>query len=306
MPHILSRALWAAVFALALLGPARAEAAAGTVVGIAGQCFDESGGQRKPLRLGSPVEVGDVIEVPAAAKLKLRMGDGSIVSVASNTKFTIATYTLDPKGKRQDAELNLGQGLLRAVVAPVDHPSTFEVKTATGTAAVRSTDWFIEAKPNDTLVAVLTGIVSLTSSTTGQSVAIGPRHGAHVALEHDPTTPQLWTMRMFYALNARVEIPVRRPPRRRHSEEEEYHPGPNNPPPSEGPPPSQYTPPPSQNAPPPNASTPPPPSGPGGFGSYPGGVFGNGPGGMGFPTRPGGGGFTPPPPPPPPRNRGNY
>ncbi|MGH7093414.1 MAG: FecR family protein, partial [Stellaceae bacterium] len=295
----LYRALWAAVFAMAVLGPARAEAAAGTVVGIAGQCFDESGGQRKPLRLGSPVEVGDVIEVPAAAKLKLRMGDGSVLAVASATKFTIASYTLDPRGKRQGAELDLAQGLLRAIVTPVDHPSTFEIKTATGTAAVRSTNWFIDAKPNDTLVAVLSGAVSLSSSTTGQSVLIGPHHGAHVTLEHDPTPPQLWKMSLFYGLIARVEIPARRRPQRhRHSEEEEYYPGPNNPPPSEGPPPSQYTP-------PPNASTPPPSGGRGGFGSYPGGAFGAGPGGMGFPTRPGGGGFVPPPPPQQ-RNRGNY
>lgn len=299
MPKVLSRALWAGAFALAVLASAQAEAAAGKVIGILGQCLDESGGQRKPLRLGSEVEVGDVIEVPAAAKLKLRMSDGSIISVASGSKFAVSTYTLDPKGKRQDAELSLGQGLLRAVVAPVDHPSTFDVKTATGTAAVRSTDWFIEAKPNDTMVSVLVGTVTLTGTTTGQTVAIGPRHGADVTAGQSPTQPKSLKMSVFYNLIARVEIPVRRPTRRRrHSEEEEYYPAPANPNPAGEPAP------PSQNAPPPYAGGAPPVYGaPGGFGSFPGGVFGAGPGGLGYPTRPGGGGYNPPPPPPPPRNR---
>ena len=81
------------------------------------------------------------------AKLKLRMADGSIISVASGTQMTIRAYAVDAAGQRQDATLSLGQGLLRAVVAPVTGPAKFEVDTAVGTAAVRSTDWFVEAFP---------------------------------------------------------------------------------------------------------------------------------------------------------------
>ena len=52
-----------------------------------------------------------------------------------------------PPGSAQKPHLSLGQGLLRAVVAPVERPAKFEVETAVGTAAVRSTDWFVEASP---------------------------------------------------------------------------------------------------------------------------------------------------------------
>ena len=75
------------------------------------------------------------------------MADGSIISVAAGTQMTIRAYAVDAAGQRQNATLSLGQGLLRAVVAPVTGPARFEVDTAVGTAAVRSTDWFVEAFP---------------------------------------------------------------------------------------------------------------------------------------------------------------
>src|SRR5580658_3006758 len=120
----------------------RADTAAGSVVGVAGQCMVERGGSSAPLKLGDKVAVTDTVDVAADGKLKLRMSDGSIISLASGTKLTIATYQTDASGQRQNVQLSLTQGLLRSVVAQVDHPSTFEVSTAVGTAGVRSTDWF--------------------------------------------------------------------------------------------------------------------------------------------------------------------
>jgi hypothetical protein len=95
-------------------------APAGTVVGLNGACVVESGSARSAAKLGQPVQVGDTVVVPADGKLKLRMTDGSVVSVASGTRMTIAAYGTDGAGQRQGAKLSLGQGLLRAVVAPVD------------------------------------------------------------------------------------------------------------------------------------------------------------------------------------------
>src|SRR3569832_2142945 len=76
---------------------------AGTVIGIGGDCFVVSGGSRAALRLGQAVQVGDILDVTVSAKLKLRMGDGSIVSLASGTQVTIRAYVVDAAGQRQDA-----------------------------------------------------------------------------------------------------------------------------------------------------------------------------------------------------------
>jgi len=182
-------------------------AATGNVVGLQGQCLVERGGRQNPLKLGDPVNVTDTVDVPLDGKLKLRMSDGSVISLAAGSKLTLASYQTDAAGKRQSAELTLAQGLLRAVVAPVDHPSTFEVSTAVGTAGVRSTDWFIEAKPGSAQVGVLSGSVVLTSTATRHSVTIPARWGARLEAGRDPVDARVWAPQEFQAVIARTDVP---------------------------------------------------------------------------------------------------
>ncbi len=182
-------------------------AAAGTVVGLSGQCFVESGGARSPLRLGQPVQVSDTVDVPAGGKLKLRMGDGSVISVAAGSRMTIGAYAVNAAGQRENAHLSLGQGLLRAVVAPVEHPASFEVETAVGTAAVRSTDWFVEASTTSMQVGVLKGRVVMTSAATGRGETIPARWGARLEAGHDPVPPRVWSQAEFDAVIARTNVP---------------------------------------------------------------------------------------------------
>ena len=188
---------------------ARAEAgqACGTVVAVSGAAFVEAQGRSSPLKLGDPVAVGATIAVPAPGKLKLRMVDGSIVSFAPGTRVTVADYKTAPDGSRQTAILSLGEGLLRSVVSPVPHPSTYEVSTAVGVAAVRSTDWLIEAQPGSAQVGVLSGAVNLTSRATGRSVTIPARWGARLEAGRDPVPARVWSPQEFAAVIARTDLP---------------------------------------------------------------------------------------------------
>jgi outer membrane protein OmpA-like peptidoglycan-associated protein len=177
----------------------------GTVVGISGECFVESAGQRSALSLGAVVAVGDVVEVSSAAKLKLRMNDRSILSLAAGAKVTIAAYTINADGSRNNVQLTLTQGLLRAAVTPVSQPAIFEVSTATGSAGVRSTDWFIEAKPHGMEVVVISGSVNLSSIATGVQVLIPANHSASVGVGLDPTPPRPLEAAQISDLIARSE-----------------------------------------------------------------------------------------------------
>ena len=201
LPHGLIGAVLLFVSAsLALAAPA------GTVVGLSGLCVVESAGARSNAKLGQPVQVGDTLDVPADGKLKLRMNDGSVVSVASGTRMTVAAYRVDGAGQRQEARLSLGQGLLRAVVAPVERPASFEVDTAVGTAAARSTDWFVEGSAAAMRVGVLTGSVAMTSAATKRAVTIPPRWGARLEAGHDPVSPRVWSQAEFDEVTARTDL----------------------------------------------------------------------------------------------------
>jgi len=204
---ILARAwsYWLIAGAL-LITPATAIAAAGSVVGVNGACTIESGGKAAPAKIGQPVEVGDSIVVPADGKVKLRLNDGSIVSVAAGSRMTIAAFTTDASGQRQDAKLALGQGLIRAVTAPVGRVASFEVDTAVGTAAARSTDWFVESAANSMQVGVLTGSIDMTSRATRRPVTIPSRWGARLEAGRDPVPPRVWSQAEFDAVIQRTDV----------------------------------------------------------------------------------------------------
>lgn len=190
-----------------LLWPALAAAApAGSVVGVNGQCTLERAAQRSALKMGDAVNVGDSVEVAAGGKLKLRMNDGSVLSVAPESRLTVADYQVDASGQRRDAKLSLAQGLLRAVVAPSMGQPNFEVATAVGAAAARSTDWFVESRAGAVQVGVLSGSVSLTSAATRRSVTIPARWGARLEAGRDPVPARVWTPAEFDAFIARTDL----------------------------------------------------------------------------------------------------
>jgi len=97
--------------------------------------------------------------------------------------------------------------VIRAVVAPVAHPASFEVKTAVGTAAVRSTDWFLLATPTTMQVGVLAGSVAMTSAATGNGETIPARWGARLEAGHDPVPPRVWSPDEFARVIAETNVP---------------------------------------------------------------------------------------------------
>ncbi len=191
---------------LVLLGSGAANAGpAGTVVALSGQCVVQSGGARSYLALGAVIQVGDTIEVPENAKAKIRMTDGSVISLAASTGAAITAY--DGAGGR-NAKISLTQGLLRAVVAPVGGTPNFEVETAVGTAAVRSTDWFAQALSASMQVAVRIGSIAFTSRSTGRAIGVPAMAGSRVSAGGDPEPLRAWTEAEFQALIAQTEPPV--------------------------------------------------------------------------------------------------
>jgi hypothetical protein len=199
------RKLVGALFALLGLmlwtDAAPAATLAATVVAVSGSCTARG----RALKPGDAVQVSDTIDVPAGGKLKLRMADDSVISLAPGSSMTVVSYNRGGDGRH--AKLSLIQGLLRAVVAPVGGPSTFEVSTAVGTASVHSAsaDWFIGAQAGSAQVGVLVGNVDLTSAASGRSVSIPGRWGTRLEAGRDPVLPRNWTQAEFDAFTQSTE-----------------------------------------------------------------------------------------------------
>jgi hypothetical protein len=181
-------------------------AVAGTVLAERAVCFLLDGAQKRALKPGDPVAVGDTVSVPLGAKIKLQMIDGSVIAAGSGSTLTIQGYDVDKTSGQRDAVMALAGGLLRSVVAKATQPSTFEVTTATGVAAVRSTDWFVEATPTNTRVGVLKGVVILTSGATKRAMRIPARWGSHVLAGKDPVPARKWTAAEFADVIRRTDL----------------------------------------------------------------------------------------------------
>src|SRR5712692_439036 len=189
------------------LSTATASAAtiAGSVVGLGGAPVLEGNGMRFPLQMGEPVYPGDTVQTPPNGKVKLRMSDGSILSLAPASSVRIDAYAVDGSGQRQSAVLSLGQGLVRAVTAPAGRPAAFEVDTAVGISGARSTDWFVAAGAGYQQVAVLGGSVLLTGRAGGRGVVVPAGSGSRIEAGGQPTPPRVLSQDEFAALLAQTE-----------------------------------------------------------------------------------------------------
>jgi len=182
-----------AIGGLMLWAYAAAAMPAGTVIGVSGSCTDHG----RVLNRGDAVQIGDTLNVPVSANLKLQMADGSVISVAPDSSINVTSYSIDGSGR--NVRLRLMGGALRAQVTSVTGPSTFKVSTASGTASIgsASADWFIKAQVDSAQVAVLAGTVDLTSIVTGQSVSIPAHWGTRLEAGLDPVLPRLWAQAEF-------------------------------------------------------------------------------------------------------------
>jgi hypothetical protein len=195
---------------LAILSASGATRAAdvviGSVVAVRGAVSIESGGTQQPATAKAEVHLGDSI-VTAAGKAQIALKDGTIVSVGENSRVRLADY--DTSGNGIKARVGLISGALRLVVAKVTPSGKFEVETETAVAAVRGTDWLVEAAPGKTSVAVVNGTVAVTSRALKSRASVvldAPGQGTDVPRDGPPTPTTVWGAQRFSSLLARASF----------------------------------------------------------------------------------------------------
>lgn len=206
-PSLLRGVTVALLFALvALAGAAHAaDAVVGKVLAVRGEVVAEAGRERVRLTVDMQVRATFVI-VAANGKAKIELVDGSIVSVGENSRVRIADVAA-PAAPATRVELL--SGALRLLVVKATPGARFEVETETAVAAVRGTDWAIEATHDNTGVVVLTGSVEVRSrdaAAVGAVLLDQPGTGTDVRRGSAPTPPARWGEARRSALLARTSL----------------------------------------------------------------------------------------------------
>jgi hypothetical protein len=139
----MSKPTWIAFLAgavVVLLGLAAMALAAeaGWVAGINGAPSFTRDGKTAPLRRGEAVQIGDRIRTDDISKVKILLGDDSVLNIGPRTEVTIDELTLSSGGRK--GRLAVLFGRFRLSVEPwLTGASDFEVQTPSATAGVRGT-----------------------------------------------------------------------------------------------------------------------------------------------------------------------
>jgi len=169
-----------------------ADIVVGSIVAARGDVFADSGsGAQQPLAVNAPVHRGDTI-VTGRGKAKVALSDGTILSIGENTRVQVSHFA-SPEANPM-VRLNLFSGVLRPLVNRTTSAGSFEVETQTAIAAVRGTEWLMEATADNTAVALLRGRVAVMSRDNRRASVLlqSPGQGTDVARGQPPKPPAPW------------------------------------------------------------------------------------------------------------------
>ena len=139
---------------------AQAQETAGQVQVVVGaaQLIDLSGKSR-PLERGAEVKQGDRIVTGEGALVQMKMTDGALLSVRTDTDVTVEKYRHNEKSAQDSGMLlKLARGALRSITGWIggNNPDAYKVVTPTATIGIRGTDhepvFIPEPKPGETPV----------------------------------------------------------------------------------------------------------------------------------------------------------
>jgi hypothetical protein len=99
----------------------------------------------------------DTIYTMEKGKVRFKMNDGSILSLASETKLELNKSVYDKKKKSRSSFLNMAFGKARFLVVKLVNfkRSEFKVKTPTAVCGVRGSDYVIEASAEESVFIAL-------------------------------------------------------------------------------------------------------------------------------------------------------
>ncbi len=136
--------------ALAVALPAAA-ADIGQVKIAKGAVTVQRGAERIPARVGTPVQLSDVIVTGADGSAGVTFTDNSLVSVGPNSVFAIDKYRFDTTTYVGEFEGNLRQGRLAAVSGKMvkQSPESMKIRTPSAIMGVRGTEFVVQVdEPN--------------------------------------------------------------------------------------------------------------------------------------------------------------
>ncbi len=139
--------------------------AAGKVTGISRSATEDG----VSASLKDVVRTNEQLSTNKSGRLRIRLEDGSILSVGSESQVRILKH----EPTTGETMINLSSGRLRSRVVKVRKTGThFQIVTPQARVSVVGTDFFLDVAPDRTQVLVYSGIVLVGSNAGGSAVDV--------------------------------------------------------------------------------------------------------------------------------------
>jgi len=150
------------------------------VLRVRGDAWVEGGkGKFIPLKAGQLVVEGDLLST-GKGTLYLSMADKSTVTMGHWTEMIIKSQKVKKKETR--TVFRLFSGIFKAIVSKLSKNSVYEVRTDMATAAVKGTEFSVEAEEGETSnVMVSKGVVNYQTLDGKNNVDVAKKQGSMVA-----------------------------------------------------------------------------------------------------------------------------
>lgn len=138
--------------------------------------------------VGTAVLWNDLVETAVGGRVRITLGDGSILNVGSDSSLRVVQH----QAQSRQTDLTLTFGKLRSRLRKLGGGERFELRTNTAVLGVIGTDFFVEATATQTRVIVYEGAVLVRNINAAIAGAVQVRAGQRVEVfvDQPPTAPE--------------------------------------------------------------------------------------------------------------------
>ena len=152
----------------------------------------------RPLMVGSPIYVGDVISTSPKARLEIRMIDDAVMTLGERAVFIVIDYIY--QGDEGNAATRLLSGALRSITGKIAklEGKPFKVYSELGTVGIRGTDFWAGYLHGEFHVGLLGGAGVYVENEAGRIEITRIGDGTKIKKRGDaPAPPEPWAKDML-------------------------------------------------------------------------------------------------------------
>jgi len=121
--------------------------AAGLIKRVSGNAVLERAGQRKPIAVGSHVNVGDILRTGSDGSIGIALADDTLLAVGAESELVLSAYTFDSTTQDGNLLASVWRGTVAFVTGLIAKkaPENVRVQTRTVVLGVRGTEFIVDA-----------------------------------------------------------------------------------------------------------------------------------------------------------------